>query len=228
MRFWGKKRFDNRRLEKFFDELDKNPRMDCEEGDREDEYRFPVVISPFTRGGNTSGKEIWTDILSSGEGIQHSCLLGRIPQNIEVPSFLSSRTQWVEKGEGGYGAILKVSLFGMVDQSAEGMWFWNSAEKFFIPFPVALQNVFGKGLVVDGFFELSGRRASRRKRRALMFKERVEGRLLSKVHKDMDLKVVWEEKFIPAPCSGATLWAAFATVMEWCGHSGRGRKPRKE
>ena len=225
VQFWGKKRFDNRRLEKFFDQLDKTPLMDYEEGDREEEYRFPVIVSPFTRGGNATGKEVWTDILTCGDGVQHTCLIGRVPYHIEVPAFLSSRTQWVDKGEGGYGVVLKVCLFGMVDQSAEGIWFWNVAEKFFLPFPEGVQDVFGKGLVVDGYFELSGRKASRKKKRALLFKERVGGRLLSKVPKDLDLKVVWEERFIPAPCSGAILWAAFATVMDWCS---RGKSFQKD
>ena len=220
--FWSKRRYDNRRLEKYLDKVEETPSMDCEEGDKEDEYRLPVVVSPFTRGGNSSGKERWTDILTSGGGVQHNCVLGRVPANLTVEAFLGSRTLWVEKGEAGYGVVIKVTLVGMVEQKAEGVWFWNTAEKFFIPFPAAVQSIFGKGLVVDGYFELSGKSASRRKRRSLIFRERVPERLFSKIPKDVDLKVVWEEKFIPAPCSGATLWGAFATVVYWGGHVGRG------
>ena len=222
--FWGKRRFDNRRLEKYLDKIEETPFMDCEEGDKDEEYRLPVVICPFTRGGTTSGKEKWTDFLSSGDGIQHTCVLGRVLANIEVPAFLESRTLWVEKGEGGYGVVVKVSLFGMVDQMSDGTWIWNTAERFFLPFPESVQSIFGKGLVVDGYFELSGQRASRRKKRFLLFRERVADRILSKIHKDVSLKVVWEENFIPGPCSGVTLWAAFATVVEWCTHSGRSRQ----
>ena len=111
------------------------------------------------------------------------------------------------------------------NRRTEGVWYWNTAEKFFLPFPLCqFRSIFGKGLVVDGYFELSGKRASRRKKRSLSFRERVPNRLFSKVHKDMDLEVIWDEKFIYAPCSGATLWAAYAIVIEWGGDSGRRKK----
>ena len=211
--FWEERRHRVKRLDAFLDSMDNGPLSFS--GDKVGEDFIPhVATTPFDEG-RWKNKDKVFPMIESGMGKQHTCLLGRIPQHLDVPMFLGAGTKRVKRGTKGFYVKLQATIVGMVEQNPRGRWEHIVAKRFALHIPTVFQEVLGREFRVDGYFRLTGEKASRRKKIKVEFMERYEGTLFLNVPRDTHVDLVWDEMLLPAPTSGLLWKEVGLSVIDW-------------
>ena len=184
-------------------------------GDGRPEYVVQAPDSPFLRGKGLTTNEKLFDLIESGGRMEHTCVQSRMPYNIQFRPFIDAWQPWPNGGSGGYFAKIVVTVVGTVEQNPAGRWQWVVDECFKMNFPPCLHAILGKGLILNGWFKFEGEKAPRKKPVSVTFVSKNKGSLKQNQVDGTVIGVKFKAMMIPVPCTGATIWGAYARLVRF-------------